>query len=202
VPGGAIGGIIASAAVGDGRVFFSTAVGNSLSMLQLPAAWGLNAVDGAVLWANPNALPSFGPTSALPGVALMGELGTGMLNAYAADSGDKLAALDTMGIPGGVAAAAAVVDGMIFIGGGTGARGSRPDDQGQQASNFDTPLSAFCVAGAPGCAAEPPCDDGNACTYDFRRAGACMAEPAPDTLDCLIGGSRGLCTNGACGSVP
>ena len=46
VQGGAIGGLIASAAVGEGKILFSTAVGLDLDNPQLPAAWGLEASTG------------------------------------------------------------------------------------------------------------------------------------------------------------
>ena len=55
-PGGAIGGIIASAAVGDGRVFFSTAVGDSFAMIHVRLR-GARRHRWAVLWGNLDVLP-------------------------------------------------------------------------------------------------------------------------------------------------
>ncbi len=71
VPGGSIGGIIASAAGGGGKVLFSTVIGWELERPQLPAARGLRATDGGVLWSNQETEPSYAPTTAIPGVTFM-----------------------------------------------------------------------------------------------------------------------------------
>ncbi|MEO2169801.1 MAG: PQQ-binding-like beta-propeller repeat protein, partial [bacterium] len=89
VPGGDIGGIIASAAVLDGKIHLSTAVGTDLSAPQLPAAFTLDASTGEILWANPNSVPSFAPTSAVPGIAFMGSIG-GSIFIYDADTGEEV----------------------------------------------------------------------------------------------------------------
>lgn len=196
---GPIGGIIGSASVGEGGIFFSTAIGFSLSRLQKPATHALNGTDGSILWENPTQVPSFAPTAGIPGVVFMGELATGRLHAYNTDNGTELASLDAKGQPGGVASLAVVVGGELFVGGGTGARGGEPDD-GSFAAAFDTPLSAFCISGQNGCPPEP-CDDTNPCTYDYRRDGVCTTEAAPNTLSCMTAGAQGECRDGTCVAV-
>ena len=63
----------------------------------------------------------------------------------------------------------------MFVGAGTGA--FNEGDDAQREALRDTPLSAFCVQGTPGCVANT-CNDGNACTYDYRdRTGTCVSEP-------------------------
>ena len=90
VPGGAIGGIIASAAVGEGKIQFSTAIGLDLANPQRPAAWGLHADTGDVIWSNAAADPSYAPTSAIPGVAFMGSLFSGRIIAYNSNTREQL----------------------------------------------------------------------------------------------------------------
>jgi outer membrane protein assembly factor BamB len=208
VAGGSIGGIIASAAVipEEGKIFFSTAVGLTLENPQLPAAHALNADDGTIAWQNPNVPPSFGPTGAVPGLAFMGTLAAGDIDVFDSDDGTLLARLNTRGALSGTASVPAVAGGVLFVGAGVGELGARPGSQDCQANPFtgfcqaneDKPLSAFCVRGTPGCADEEPCDDGNACTYDYRENGACTSEPAPNTLDCTTGAGKGRCENGEC----
>jgi len=193
VPGGAIGGIIASPAVGDGSVFFSTGFGVSISSPQRPAAWSLRATDGVVRWSNRTAPPSYGPTTAIHGVAFMGGIGFAIV-AYDADNGTKL---HTFPLDGPVASGAAIVDGEVFVGAGTGARDGRADDQGYQASLIPSYVSALCLPDAGDCPATL-CDDGNVCTYDFGSGGGCRSEPAPDGITCRVGGQPGSCTAGTC----
>jgi hypothetical protein len=193
---GPIGGIIGTASVGEGRIFFSTAIGQTLANPQRPAAHALSATDGSIAWENSMQLPSYAPTAGVPGVVFMGELASGRVHAYDTDDGTQLVSLDAKGIPGGVSALAVVTGGELFVGGGTGVRGGAPGS-GSFAADFDTPLSAFCVGGHNGCPPEP-CDDGDPCTYDYRLEGACTTEPAPDTLSCMTGGAQGECRNGVC----
>ncbi len=205
VDGGPEGGIIGSAAIVEGTVFFSTAIGVSLSDPQRPAAWALSAGDGHVVWSNPDLDPSFGPTLAIPGLVFRGELGTGggELEVLRSSSGELWQELNTLGQPGGVASAPAIAGGVLFTGGGTGVRGGMRDVV-YAVSEFDTPVSAFCIEGTPGC--EPACpDDGQACTFEFRRDGTCMSEAAPDTLSCCLQGGqqctaaqKGTCHAGTC----
>lgn len=198
VPGGPIGGIIASAAVGDGGVFFGTALGEGIGNPQKPSTWALRATDGAIQWSDSEKNPGFGATTGVPGVVFTGEIASGFLWAYDSASGVNLKKLDTLGRPGGVASAAVVVDGVLYVGGGVGARGGRPAEEGFIASETDTPISAFCIRGEPDCPGGPLCSDGNQCTHDFRQGGACASDPAPDGLRCVVGARVGVCVAGAC----
>jgi len=195
VPGGAIGGIIASAAVGGGRIYFSTAVGWSLNDPQRPAAWALRAGDGAVLWSNEAADPSFAPTTAIPDVAFMGSLFQGKLFGYDTQTGEQLFASPFLGGP--VASAAAVLDGEVFVGAGVGARGSDTESASFKQSWIASPVTAFCLADAPDCPAQL-CDDGDVCTYDFHAEQGCRSEPAPDGIPCRVGSQEGKCSGGVC----
>lgn len=69
VPGGSIGGIIASAAVADNKILLSTAIGTDITDPQKPAAWGLDAATGEAIWTNPDAQPSYAAASAIPGMS-------------------------------------------------------------------------------------------------------------------------------------
>ncbi|MEW6270028.1 MAG: PQQ-binding-like beta-propeller repeat protein [Thermodesulfobacteriota bacterium] len=195
VPGGDIGGIIASAAVGEGKVLFSTAVGTDIANPQKPAAWGLRAGDGAVLWSNPDALPSFGPTTAIPGVVFMGSIG-GSVFAYDSDTGAELARL---GVGGPASSAPVMVGGRLYVGAGTGARGGSPAEIAFQTSLIPSPVSAFCIAGSDGCPESGSCDDGNTCTVDQTAAsGTCENLARPDGTECTVGAFDGRCTEGVC----
>ena len=195
VPGGAIGGIIASAAVGEGKVLFSTAVGLSLSNPQKPAAWGLRATDGMVLWSNRQAAPSYGPTTAVPTVAFMGSIFGGMI-ARDADSGEQLRVFPPSGP---VASPVAVLDGELFFGSGIGERGGNPNRDAYKTSLAPSLVSAYCLPSAPDCPAQL-CDDGNVCTYNFYGSnGACQSEPAPDGIPCpTLDSTTAHCVSGQC----
>jgi len=193
VPGGAIGGIIASPAVGNGNIFFSTGFGTSTSRPQKPAAFSLRASDGMLRWSNAAAPPSYGPTTAIPGVAFMGGVGFSII-AYDADTGAKLKEII---LGGPVASAAAIVEGEVFVGAGTGARDDDPSDAAYQASVVPSYISALCLPDSDGCPTTI-CDDGNACTYDFGAGGGCRSEPAPDGIPCLTAGRAGSCVSGVC----
>lgn len=194
VEGGAIGGVIASAAVGDGKVLFSTAVGLDLENPQLPAAWGLDVASGTVLWSSSEAGPSYAPTTAVPGVVFMGSLG-GTLYAYDSDTGETLAKLNTRGPLG---SAPSIVDGTLYVGSGTGERGGNPTRIAYVVSLIPSPVNAFCVAGEDGCPASESCEDGNACTIDTPSAGGCSSTNAPDGTACSIGALSGSCDAGRC----
>jgi polyvinyl alcohol dehydrogenase (cytochrome) len=195
VAGGPIGGIIASAAVGEGKILFSTAVGVSLNNPQRPAAWGLHAADGTVLWSNANAPPSYGPTTAIPGVAFMGSIFPGLF-AYDSNTGELLHTFPPATI---VASAATVIDGEIFVGSGIGERGSNV--QAAEQSFIPNPVRAYCLADAPDCPSSA-CDDGNPCTHDFHVAEGCESEPALDTLPCVVEAQLGQCRAGTCAIGP
>jgi hypothetical protein len=133
----------------------------------------------------------------------MGSIASFDLNVYAAADGAPLAALHVAGFPSGCASTPAVVSGSIYVGDGIDELGGNPDGQAYFTASFDTPISAFCIAGAEDCPDEPLCDDGNVCTYDFREAGECQSEPAPNTVSCAVpvdGGmpEPGVCSDGVC----
>jgi len=194
VPGGSIGGIIASAAVGDGKVLFSTAVGLTLSNPQKPAAWGLQQSDGAVLWSNRQAVASYGPTTATSTVVFMGNLFNGLF-ARDADTGEQLRAFPP-NQP--LASPATVLDGEIFFGAGIGERGGNPNRDAYKSSLAPSIVSAYCLPDAPDCPAQL-CDDGDVCTYDFYGPSGCQSEPAPDDLPCPeLNSLNGRCAAGQC----
>ncbi len=194
VPGGAFGGIIASAAVGEGKVLFSTAIGTDIANPQRPAAWGLDAASGTVRWSNPDAMPGYAPTSAIPGVVFMGSIG-GSVTAYDSDTGAELVRLAGVGP---IASPAVVVDGRVFFGSGTGERGGNPGQIAFQSSLVPSPISAFCLSGSDGCPEGGSCDDGNSCTSDAGTQAGCSSEPLPDDTACTIGDLPGHCRDGAC----
>jgi polyvinyl alcohol dehydrogenase (cytochrome) len=194
VAGGSDGGIIGSAAVGGGQIFFGTAIGEGISSFQLPAAWALRASDGAVTWSNRKAAPSFGPTTAVPDVTFRGVISNNLL-AHATDTGDLLA---TFSLGGPVSSGAAVIDGEVFVGAGTGAREGSPGDQAYQASLIPSYITALCLGDASDCPTQL-CDDGNPCTYDaYDAAGTCHSEAFPDGLPCKVNGQTGICQTGTC----
>ena len=194
VPGGDIGGIIASAAVLDGKVFFSTAIGEDLSNPQRPAAFALDASTGALLWANPDSFASYAPTSAIPGVVFMGSI-AGAVYVYDAETGEEL---NRLAVVGPASSPAVVVDGVVYVGAGTGARGGSPAGVAFQTSLIPSPVSAFCVAGRDGCPLEGSCDDGNSCTKDESEEGKCVNPPLPEGTACTIGAFGGDCRGGFC----
>ncbi len=195
VPGGAIGGIISSAAVGEDKVQFSTAIGIELANPQRPAAWGLRAESGDVVWSNATAEPSYSATSAIPGVAFMGSLFSGRVIAYHSDTGEVLYRSPFLGGP--LASAAVVVDGELFVGAGVGQRGN-PTSIAHIQSLTPSPISAFCLPDACDCPTQL-CEDGDPCTYDYHDdGGECATEPAPDGIRCTVDDLQGACTQGVC----
>jgi outer membrane protein assembly factor BamB len=167
VPGGDIGGILASAAV-DGlqrRIYFSTAPGRGgvndpgAGPPQTPTVHALDMDSGALVWNNggeADIQASFGPASAIPGLAFFGHVPVAILRAHetAGDSGARLANffLDFYGLASGPV----VVQGTLLVGNGIGVRtdtGSGPP----VVSLVPSALTAFCVPGQLDCA---PCRDG------------------------------------------
>lgn len=179
VPGGAIGGIIGSAAVGGGNIFLSTAIGESFNRPQRPAASSLNANDGAIRWGDRSAMPSYAAVTATPEVTFAGSLFSGVY-ARDADTGEVLRNFPPFAP---VASATTVLDGEIFFGAGIGDRGGDPAGDAYRSSLTPSDVSAFCLPDSPDCP-EALCDDGDACTYDFYRDGGCASEVAPDGLLC------------------
>ena len=179
VPGGPIGGIISSASVGLDRILFATAIGVTLSSPQRPAAWGLKANDGAVLWSNRNAAPNYAASTATESVVFMGSLFGGVI-ARDADTGDQLR---MFGPISPTASAVTILDGEIFYGTGVGERSENMNSEAYRTSFAASPISAFCLPDAPDCPTAL-CDDGDPCTYDFHGASGCESEPAPDGIPC------------------
>lgn len=203
VPGGSQGGIIGAAAVGDGRIWFSTAVGgdnNDASNYQRPTAWGLNAGDGNIVWSSAHATPSFAPTSAIPGVVFMGSLLGGRLYAYDATSGAVLASpLVGASTLAPLAAAAVVVDGQLYVGSGIGSHEGPPEEESYQISLSPSTLTALCLPGTPDCPEAGRCNDANPCTTDgLSPTGNCTNTPVADATACSIGAFSGTCYAGTC----
>jgi polyvinyl alcohol dehydrogenase (cytochrome) len=155
VPGGGAGGIIATAAVDAvaRRVYFSTAPGSDDDLFdpQRPTLHALDADDGAIVWENTtesNADASFAPTSAIPGVVFVGKAVGGALRAYDAATGAKLGSFP---VGATLASAPAIVDGLVIVGSGAGARGSDPTDPGAIQATLPVDITAFCVPGTRGC---------------------------------------------------
>ncbi|MGH7789574.1 MAG: PQQ-binding-like beta-propeller repeat protein, partial [Candidatus Binatia bacterium] len=196
VPGGPIGGIIGSASVGEGQIVFESGFGTSIENPQKPAVHGLNAGDGAILWQNSDVDTGYAPTVGVPGLALVGGTPRANLNVFDRAGGTPLRSFLVAPVPSGVASASAVVSGHIFVGAGTGA--FNEGSAAAREANRDTPVSAFCVAGTPGCTPNT-CDDGNSCTYDYPAAdGTCASQPTTDGLDCFLTSSVGGCLDGVC----
>lgn len=193
VPGGPIGGIIASASVGLDRILFATAIGVTLSSPQRPASWGLNANDGAVLWSNRNAAPSYAATTATESVVFMGSLFGGVIARDAA-SGEQLR---MFGPISPTASAVTILDGEIFYGTGVGERSENTNSEAYRTSFAPSPISAFCLPDAPDCPTSL-CDDGDPCTYDFHGVSGCETEPAPDGIPCGDPLGDDKCEAGVC----
>ena len=192
VPGGTAGGILAAAAVDDAgdRIYFGTAPGSFANVLnpQRPTVHALDAGSGAVLWQNvlePDADATFAPTTALPSVVFTGSVVGGLLRSYDAQTGAKLGA-----VPVGVALAAApaVSDGTLLVGGGIGQRTGNPTGSSDQSASIPHDLTALCVPGTPACATDVPiagqrlylADSGTVRRLELRAQGDTIAAPASD----------------------
>ncbi len=168
VDGGAIGGIIATAAVDEDarRIFFSTAPGNSPvndppRAPQRPVVHGLDMDSGDIVWQNDGGnlpLASFGPTSAVPGVTFVGQtpLATVRYFQTAGDSGNQLGS-EFFGNFAGLASGAVPIDGNLIMGEGVGTRTQTGSSPGDFAADTPSELNVLCVPGTLGCAA---CNDG------------------------------------------
>jgi polyvinyl alcohol dehydrogenase (cytochrome) len=148
VQGGAIGGIIATAAVDEatGRIYFSTAPGVDPFDPQQPTVHALDKNTGEILWQSKGDA-SFSPTSAIPGVVFVGSVG-GFLRAFDAATGAMLT-----GVPVGFAVASApiVVDGIVIVGAGIGERTGNPQDPAEISSRIPQNITALCVPGTHYC---------------------------------------------------
>ncbi len=196
VPGGPIGGVIGAASVGEGIAVFSTGFGFSISRPQKPSVHALNLSDGSIRWEDSSVDTSYAPCMGVPGLALCGGTPRPNINIFDRDGGSLLKSVLSAGVPSGVAAGSTIVAGQMFVGAGTGAFNEGAD--AEREATRDTPLSAFCVQGTPGCVTNT-CTDGNACTYDYRdRQGNCVSEPGAENLDCKVEGQDGHCAAGVC----
>lgn len=153
VPGGPLGGIIATAAVDEasGRVYFSTAPGDSEFNPQRPTVHALDLNTGAIVWQNTSettADASFAPTSAIPSVVFIGGATTGALRSYDAVTGARLGTVPLTFV---LASAPAVVDGHVLVGGGVGEQGDDPSEPADIVSRIAQKLTALCVPGTPAC---------------------------------------------------
>ncbi len=160
VPGGAIGGVIATAAVDEDtrRVFFSTGPGQDVFRPQQPTVHALDLDSGEVVWQN-TAPPgqttdaSYAPTSAVPGLVIVGSALSPRLRLYDAADGTVLWD-EVIGDPttlGGVASGAVVLDGTLLVGSGLGFLSRDPQDISNVAANSPSSLVALCAPLAPGC---------------------------------------------------
>ncbi|MGI9591932.1 MAG: PQQ-binding-like beta-propeller repeat protein, partial [Myxococcota bacterium] len=181
VPGGDIGGILATAAVDDvnGRIYLTTALGTGAANAppnppQRPTVHALDADTGAIVWDNSaeaHSLARFAPTSAIPEVVFSGAVPGALLRPYSTvgDAGTPLASFNLGNAA--LASAPAVVDGIILVGAGIGTRTESGDTPSDITAAIPSPLTALCVPGTLGCAfcgngnTEPEldeeCDDGN-----------------------------------------
>jgi outer membrane protein assembly factor BamB len=163
VQGGAIGGVIQTAAVDEAsrRVYFSTGPGEDVFSPQRPTVHALDMDTGEIVWQNAEASglagdASYGPTSAVPGVVIAGSVITPHLRMYDAEDG-KLLVDRTVGEPGtfsGVASGATVIDGTLIVGAGIGTRTSTGSSPGDFAADTPSAVVALCVPGTDGC--RPP----------------------------------------------
>lgn len=158
VPGGAIGGVIASAAVDEGRrrVFFATAPGDTQADVfdpQRPTMHALDLDTGAVVWqggqggAGLRDDASYSPASAVPGLVFTGSVLAPQLRAWNADTGELPFAkvIDSPVLSNAITSAAAVVDGTVIVGTGIGTRTGDPHDVEDQVSREPRALLALWV---------------------------------------------------------
>ncbi len=203
VPGGDIGGIIATAAADEDqrRIFISTAPGNNSDDAvfnpQRPVMHALNMDTGQVMWnnaSNPNALASFSATSAIPGVAFTGRVPGAYLRGFNTEGDNGTQILSYNMNSTALASAPIVIDGLLLVGGGIGTRtqtGSGPSDI---TAGTPSPLTALCVAGTPVCnicqngTVDPAeqCDDGNDVNGD-----GCSASCKRESRKLFIGAAMG-----------
>jgi polyvinyl alcohol dehydrogenase (cytochrome) len=207
VPGGPLGGIIATAAVDVAarRVYFSTAPGTDVFAPQRPTVHALDLDTGAVVWQNTSetmADASFAPTSAIPGVVFVGGAASGTLRSYDAATGARLGGVPVSFV---LAAAPAVVDGHVLVGGGVGEQSGDPTDAADIVSRIPQSLTALCVPGSPACDGDQDgsdfpedCDDADPRRHPgAREVGGNDVDEDCDGLlagpkdDCLEDGSAG-----------
>jgi outer membrane protein assembly factor BamB len=154
VPGGAIGGIIASAAVDvEGRrVFFATApgvTGDDVFDPQRPIMHALDLDTGAVVWQGGavEGDASYSPASAIPGLVFTGGVVGPELRAWDAETGELRFAqnLSPDVFANAVTSAVAVVDGTVITGTGIGTRTGDPHDAEDFVSRLPREVIALWV---------------------------------------------------------
>jgi len=169
VPGGAFGGILATASVDDvrRRVFFTTAPGDTqLEVLnpQQPTVHALDMDTGAIAWESSLVAKedaSFGPTSSVPGLMLAGSTFSATLRGFETQGDTGVRRLSRrlftspIGIGDAIASGAVVINGNILVGTGVGFRGPNPSDPADQVSRIPSPIVALCIPGQPGCSIPP-----------------------------------------------
>ncbi len=165
VPGGRAGGIIATAAVDEveRRVHFGTAPGFDPLDPQQPTVHTLDLDTGEIIWQNTDATgsgadASFGHTSAVPGVVMVGATASPHLRIYDAADGtllfDEIVGNNTT--LSGISSGAAVLDGTVIVGTGLGARTNGGSTPGDFTANSPATLSAWCVPGTRNCPGPEP----------------------------------------------
>jgi outer membrane protein assembly factor BamB len=181
VPGGDIGGIVATASVDEAgrRIYFSTAPGdgdlNNPGRGQPPQQPTLHALDmdtGAILWQNdaangfmPPESASFGPTSASPGVVYFNAVPGAFLRVHDAITGAELGRVNLGNVAN--ASMATVRDGVVLVGAGIGPGFT---------AGIPSDLTALCVPGTVGCAAcDNGLDDDDDGKLDFPADGDCTS---------------------------
>lgn len=160
VPGGDIGGVIASASADEGRrrIYFSTAPGLDVYTPQRPTMHALDMDTGAVVWDNGAATgiqhdASYAPTTAIPGVAFTGSVFAPQLRGWDTDTGAQPYAgfISDVLLTNAIASGASIVDGTVLVGTGIGTRSGDPHDVGDTVSREPRTLVALCVPGTLGC---------------------------------------------------
>jgi outer membrane protein assembly factor BamB len=186
VAGGSLGGIPSTASVDEvrRRIYFGTAPGEPVNappfgVPQQPTLHALDMDSGAVVWQQ-GGDANFAPTSGIPSVTFFGSVFPGILRARRSDD-DSGAALANLVLPAlGLATGSVVIDGTLVTGGGLGQRTGNPEDPQEVVSRLPTPITAWCVPGAPGCPLHVCSDgrdnDGDGLA-DFGGAGTLGADP-------------------------
>ncbi|MEZ5504324.1 MAG: PQQ-binding-like beta-propeller repeat protein [Halioglobus sp.] len=217
VPGGDIGGILATAAVDTDqrRIFISTAPGTNADgpfNPQRPTVHALNMDTGAIAWdngADTAAWASFSPVSAIPGVAFIGRVPGAYIRAFdtEGDAGTQVGDYNLNNAA--LASAPVVVDGMLLVGGGIGTRTSTGSGPSDLSAGVPSPLVALCVPGTPTCnicqngIVDPAeeCDDGNGVAGDGCSA-ACELEASQLFSGTASGGYIRIIVDGVSLQVP
>jgi cysteine-rich repeat protein len=215
VPGGEIGGILATAAADEElrRIYITTAPGTDADgpfNPQRPTVHALHMDTGAIAWnnaADTTANSSFGPVSAIPGVMFAGQVPGAILRSFDSQTGAPLGNYDLGN--SALASGPAVVDGMLLVGNGIGTRTSTGSGPSDLTAIIPSPLIALCVPGTPTCnicqngVVDPAeeCDDGNAQSGDGCNA-ACDLEQTLDINGTASGGFIRVIVDGVVLLVP